>query len=70
MTLDISDFNVEISNITSLKDSLATGKNLKINLKGNICNVAPMNLDILMHYATWNNSYSFTGGIGKAAANA
>lgn len=66
MTLDISDFNVEISNITSLKDSLATGKDLKINLKGNICNVAPMNLDILMHYATWNNSYSFTGGIGKA----
>lgn len=66
MTLDISDFNVEISNITSLKDSLTFGDDLKINLKGNVCKVAPLNLDIFMHYTTWNNSYSFTGSVGKA----
>ena len=66
MTLDISDLNVEISNVTSLKDSLALGDDLKINLKGNVCKVAPLNLDILLHYTTWNNSYSFTGSVGKA----
>lgn len=66
MTLDITDFGAEISNITSIKDSLTKGNDLTINVKGNVCNVAPLNLDVFMDYNTWNDSYSFIGSIGKA----
>lgn len=66
MTVDISNLNVLVSNVTSLKDSLENGNDLVLNVKGNLCNTAPINLDIFMDYNTWNNSYSFTGTIGKA----
>lgn len=66
MTVDISNLNVLVSNVTSIKDSLENGNELVVNVKGNLCNTAPINLDIFMHYNTWNNSYSFTGNIGKA----
>ncbi|MFD1292783.1 hypothetical protein ACFQ5N_02950 [Lutibacter holmesii] len=66
MVLDISNLNAEFSNVTSLKDSLDFGSDLKINLKGNICKVAPLNLDVVMHYNTYNNSYLFTGSVGAA----
>jgi hypothetical protein len=65
MTVDITDFNAEINFITSIKDSLKTAKELTINLKGNLCKVAPVNIDIFMPYNTWNNSFSFTGSVGK-----
>jgi len=66
MTVDFSDLNAEINFITSIKDSLDSGKDLTINVKANLSNVAPVNLDIFMHYKTWNDSYSFTGSVGKA----
>lgn len=66
MTVDISNLNVLVSNVTSLKDSLENGNDLVLNVKGNLCNTAPINLDVFMDYNTWNNSYSFTGTIGKA----
>jgi len=39
---------------------------LTINFKGKLCKTASLNLDIFMDYNTWNDSYSFTGDIGKA----
>lgn len=66
MTLDISELSAEISNITSLKSDLKSNDKLTINLKGNVCKVAALNLDIFMSYNTWNNAYSFTGSIGNA----
>lgn len=66
MMVDITDLNIKVSNITSIKENYTPKEKLKINLKGNICKVAPLNLDIFMNYTTWNNSYSFTGSIGSA----
>ena len=66
MTVDFSDLNAEIKFITSIKDSLDSGKDLTVNVKANLSNVAPINLDIFMHYKTWNDSYSYSGSVGKA----
>ena len=66
MTVDFSDLNAQINFITSIKDSLDSGRDLTVNVKANLSNVAPVNLDIFMHYKTWNDSYSFTGSVGKA----
>lgn len=66
MTLDITDLNAEISNVTSLKEHLTSGSNLTMNIQGKLSKVAPFQLDILMHYNTWNNSYSFKGIVGEA----
>lgn len=66
MTVDFSDLNAQIKFITSIKDSLDSGKDLTVNLRANLANVAPVNLDIFMHYKTWNDSYSFSGNVGKA----
>ncbi|SNR41932.1 hypothetical protein SAMN06265371_102458 [Lutibacter agarilyticus] len=66
MTLDITDLNAEISNVTSLKENLTSGSNLTMNIQGKLSKVAPFKLDILMHYNTWNNSFSFKGSVGEA----
>jgi hypothetical protein len=66
MTLDITDLNAKISNVTSLKENLTSGRNLTMSIQGKLSKVAPFNLDILMHYNTWNNSYSFKGFVGEA----
>jgi len=66
MTVDFSDLNAKIEFITSIKDSLDSGKDLTVNLTANLANVAPVNLDIFMHYKTWNDSYSYSGSVGKA----
>jgi len=66
MTVDISDLNVQISNITSIKDSLNNGKELVIKVNGKLCNSASVNLDIMMDYGSWKDSYSISGNIEEA----
>ena len=66
MTISIADLNAEINNITSIKDSLNTEKELAINLKGKLNKKAALNLDISMPYNSYNNSFSFSGQVGNA----
>lgn len=66
MTVDISDLNVQISNVTSIKDSLNNGKELVIKVNGKLCNSASVNLDIMMDYGSWKDSYSISGNIEEA----
>lgn len=66
MAIAISDLNAQISNITSIKDSLKAKEKLTINLKGKLNDKASLNLDIFMPYTMYNNSFSFEGQVGKA----
>ena len=70
MAIDISAMNAELSYLTSIKDSLETDKKITINIKGKLNSVADLNLDILMPYNTWNDSFSFTGSVGASQLSA
>lgn len=66
MAIDIADMNADINYITTVKDSLQSGKNLSILVAGKLNKVADMKVNIYMDYNTWNDSYSFTGSLGSA----
>lgn len=66
MTIAIADLNVEISNMTSIKDSMISKEKLTINLKGNMNKSASLDLSVFMPYNTYNDSFSFTGEVGSA----
>ena len=70
LAIDISDMNVKLNYLTSIKDSLKADEALTINLKGKLNSVADLNLDILMPYNTWNDSFSFTGSVGASQLSA
>ena len=70
LAIDISDMNVRLNYITSIKDSLEADKKITINVKGKLNGVADLNLDVFMPYNTWNDSFSFTGSVGAAKLSA
>lgn len=70
LAIDISDMNIRLNHLTSMKDSLIADKELTINVKGKLNKVADLNLDIFMSYNTWNDSFSFVGSVGSAKLSA
>lgn len=65
LTISITDLNASFNHITSIKDNLKNSEPLSIHLSGKINNVANLNLEILMPYNTWDNSFSFVGSVGS-----
>lgn len=66
MAVSLDDLNVSIYNITSVKDSIATGKPMTVNLTSNLMKVAPLQADFVLQLNSKSDNFSFSGHLGKA----
>ena len=66
MAVSLDDLDVKISFITSVKDSIATGKPMTINLNSNLMKVAPLQADFILQLNSKSDNFSFSGHLGKA----
>ena len=66
MTVNLSDLNAEVNYITSIKDSLVSGKTLSIALRAKLMDKAEMDVSIAMPYNHRNDAFHFRGNIGPA----
>ncbi|HEY9115871.1 MAG TPA: hypothetical protein VIN10_14325 [Bacteroidales bacterium] len=66
MAVSLDDLDVKIGFITSVKDSIATGKPMTINLKSNLMKVAPLRADFILQLNSKYDNFSFSGHLGKA----
>ena len=66
MVVDITNMNAQLNFVTSIRDSLRSGKDLTINLKGKLMDSSPLNLDIVMPYTSRVDTFYFSGSLGKA----
>lgn len=66
MMVSLDDLNVKIKNVTSVKDSIATGKPMTINLNSNLMNTAPLQADFVLQLNSTSDNFSFSGYLGKA----
>lgn len=65
-TVNLTDLNVMVNYLTSIKDSLASGTPLTIALNSRLLNKAKMDINITMPYNHRNNAFHYTGNIGPA----
>ncbi len=66
MTVRLKDLNAQVQYVTSNKDSLKSGKPMKITLSSKLLDKADINIDITMPYNHRDNSFHYTGNIGAA----
>lgn len=66
MAVSLDDLNVKISFITSVKDSIASGKPMTINLACNLMGKAPLQADFILQLNSKADNFSFSGHLGKA----
>lgn len=66
LVVDISNMSAQLDFVTSIRDSLRSGKNLKINLKGYLMNTSHLNLDVVMPYNSRVDTFYFAGYLGPA----
>ncbi len=65
MTVDISNIEADIDFITSIKDSLQSGKKLQINLSGILMGASSVSIDINMPYNSPVDTFYFSGELGS-----
>ena len=65
MVVNLGNFNVVVSNITSIPDSVAKNPIMAIKLKANLQNVVPMGVNIYMPMNSVVDTFSFNGWLGK-----
>ena len=61
MKVDISNLNAEISYVTSVKDSLNSGKDLELQLNGVLMGTSVLKLSIIMPYNSPVDTFYFSG---------
>lgn len=66
LVVDISNMNAQLDFVTSIRDSLRSGKKLKINLNGYLMNTSHLNLDVIMPYNSRVDTFYFAGSLGPA----
>jgi len=66
LNVDISNFSGEIVFVTSLRDSIRSGKKLKINLKGKLMGESALDLNVIMPYNSPVDTFYFAGTLGPA----
>ena len=65
MHVDISNIEADINFITSISDSLQSGKELEMNIKGVLMGASPLNLNIIMPYNSPVDTFYFSGNLGS-----
>lgn len=66
LNVTISNFSGDIDFITSMRDSIQSGKKLKINLKGKLMGESDLDLNIMMAYNSPVDTFYFAGTLGPA----
>ena len=66
MTASLGKLNVSIRFITSIRDSLRTGKPMKIALRANLMKRAPFAIDFVMPLNKTVDTFYFAGSLGAA----
>ncbi len=66
MTASLSDLNVNVQFVTSVKDSIRTGKRMKIKLKANFMKKVPLKIDFVFPLNTVKDTFYFAGSLGAA----
>ncbi len=64
--VNITKINADMGFVTSIKDSLQTGKRLRINLSGQLMGVSSLDLKIIMPYNSAVDTFYFSGTLGSA----
>lgn len=64
--IDIDDMAGDISFITSMEDSLRSGKRLRINVKGQLMGATAISLNVIMPYDSPVDTFYFSGTLGSA----
>ena len=64
--VNITKINADMGFITSIKDSLQSGKRLRINLSGQLMGVSSLDLKIIMPYNSAVDTFYFSGTLGSA----
>ncbi len=67
LQVGISNISGNIGFITSIKDSLQSGKQLTVNVKGILMDASPLQLKIKMPYNKANDSFYITGKLGSGS---
>ena len=66
MVVDLTEMNAEISFITSIKDSLKSGKYLSVNFKAKLMDASALRVDLIMPYNSKVDTFYYSGSLGRA----
>ncbi len=66
MTVSLGSLNVNIQNVTSIKDSIRNVKMMKIRLKGKLMRKAPLTIDFAFPLNIRKDTFYFGGWMGSA----
>ena len=66
MTVNLTNVNTQVRFVTSIKDSLASGKPLTVALNSKLLGKTKMNINITMPYNRHDNSFGYSGNVGSA----
>ena len=65
LKVDIENISGNIDFLTSIKDSLQSGKKLAIDIKGILMDASPLHVNIIMPYNSPVDSFYFSGELGS-----
>ncbi|MBC8321745.1 MAG: hypothetical protein H8E34_13600 [Bacteroidetes bacterium] len=65
MTVTLGDFNVKVSNITSITDSIAKGIVMAIKLQAKLQNKIPLGINLFFPMKSVADTFSFNGWLGN-----
>ena len=61
LSVDMTDVNISMTNITSIQDSLNTNKDLVIDFKATLSNATPLETHLVMPYNSRDGQFYFSG---------
>jgi len=66
MVVDLTEMSADINFITSIKDSLKSGKYLSVNFKAKLMNASDLRVDLIMPYNSRVDTFYYSGSLGRA----